>query len=338
MWWSEQHQDSLVVADADGMAYAKSLNYTAQVQYDQGQAFTTNWTEPLLPLLLFYHAGREDHFLAAGAPAQAWATASGYNRVMSVGPQGWVWPWTLAAAASAARSTGDTGGGAMLRDATAPLQHYFFDGGSTSNKTDTMLVGTRATTQTVRADWVANTSSCGYSFHPKSCGYSFERIDSLYPTQRWQQWPVIADADLPPGMPFEHSTLFNRMLLSERVGLYDYTAADTWYPSQASNGDLYSIFTDGEVGFYSRGAELINDPPPLPLNNKTSHVRELTMPSSMFCCSSCPAQHGNVNTGSAILRGDDPFRMEVLAVGCTPGTRTVSVDTYNPSCVWEQYF
>ena len=249
------------------------------------------------------------HFVGASPQARAWAATNGYQPVPSLGPQGWVWPW----------SVNSDGPAPLIRDGTAPLQHFF-----SSHSNDTMLVAERATMQTTRAD---GSSTCSSSFHKHSCGYSFVRIDALYPTQRWTSFPgSLPNASaLPPpsttgqACPFERSEVFNRVVFSDRVGHYPSTAADTWYPSWGADDILYSIFTDGEVGFRSRGSELIaryNDPtsPDHALaENYTNRDRELTMPASIFCCSSC-AQSVR-NTGSAMLQGSDPFGLEVFPVG-----------------------
>jgi hypothetical protein len=308
LFWSERYKDSLTVSAAMGQDYAKGLIDEGYVQQgkDQGRVFTTQWSADLLPLRLFFNAVTHHHLLAASEAATTWAGVNGYVAVPN-GTQGWVWPWEVSSAMPVE-------GSRLIRDGTAPLQHFY-----SSRSGDVMLVGERSTMQTARAD---GEGTCSRSWHNSSCGYSFQRIDALYPTQRWYEWPRAADAQngstldgVPSGCPLKRSTLFNRILFSDRVSNYAMTAADTWYPSWGADDLLYSIFTDGEVGFYARGEELIRDQLPM---NKTNNDRELNMPSSIFCCSSC--RQSEANTGSAILQGRDPLSMTVQALGCSPAS------------------
>jgi hypothetical protein len=307
MFYSEQHKDSLVVSEAAGMDYAAGLSVDGYVRQtsdvDQGRVFGSQWSPELLPLRLFHNADSHHHILGASEGAATWAHEHGYSAVPN-STQGWVWPWSVSVEE----------GSPLVRDGTAPLQHFY-----SSRSGDVMLVGKRSTMQTTRAD---GEGTCSSSWHNSSCGYSFQRIDSLYPTQRWYEWPRPADGNgsttvdgVPHDCPLKRSELFNRILFSDRVSNYAMTAADTWYPSWGADDLLYSIFTDGEVGFYSRGSELIRDQLPM---NRSNNDRELSMPSSVFCCSSC--MQSEANTGSAILQGSDPFGMTVQALGCSPAS------------------
>lgn len=49
----------------------------------------------------------------------------------------------------------------------------------------------------------------------------------------------------PPGIPFQPSAAITGLVLTGRYAQYGH--ADTWYPSWASNGNLYSPWTDGTV-------------------------------------------------------------------------------------------
>src|SRR5437899_1434096 len=49
----------------------------------------------------------------------------------------------------------------------------------------------------------------------------------------------------PPECPFPRSSALSRIVFSGRSATY--TEADTWYPSWAADGDLYSSWTDGVV-------------------------------------------------------------------------------------------
>ena len=91
--------------------------------------------------------------------------------------------------------------------------------------------------------------------------------------------PVVAwGADAPTDCPFEKSEQFSGIVFTGRHKVY--TTADTWYPSWADDGNLYSPFTDGAVG----------------------KVRSSSGPK-------------NWTTGHARIAGDDPLRLEVTALG-----------------------
>lgn len=61
------------------------------------------------------------------------------------------------------------------------------------------------------------------------------------PSQAPQQWP----SEPPPGIPFQPSAAITGIVFTGRRAHYGH--ADTWYPSWASNGNLYSPWTDGAV-------------------------------------------------------------------------------------------
>jgi len=88
------------------------------------------------------------------------------------------------------------------------------------------------------------------------------------PPVGWQVWP----SEPPSDCPFEPSREITGILFT---GIHsDYRCGDTWYPSWASNGNLYSPWTDGV----------------------TDGVR---------CGSSGP----NAATGNAVMIGDDPVKL-----------------------------
>ncbi len=58
--------------------------------------------------------------------------------------------------------------------------------------------------------------------------------------------PTHYTATPPKDCPFAKSKLFTGVAFTGRYK--NYTTADTWYPSWASDGNLYSPFTDGRVG------------------------------------------------------------------------------------------
>ena len=102
--------------------------------------------------------------------------------------------------------------------------------------------------------------------------------------QPWKNlyfWETAAPEDI----PFAQSEEFSEIAFT---GLYkNYTQADTWYPSWAEDGNLYSPYTDGAVdgiqsisdgGWKEQGAE-------------------------------------NTGTGQAVISGDDPMNLEVRSLG-----------------------
>ena len=83
-------------------------------------------------------------------------------------------------------------------------------------------------------------------------------------------WP----SEIPAGCPFEQSTLFDRIYFTGRFS--DYHFGDTFYPSWAEDGNLYSPYTDGTtdgVASWSIGE--------------------------------------NAATGHVVMKGDDPLKLEV---------------------------
>jgi hypothetical protein len=94
--------------------------------------------------------------------------------------------------------------------------------------------------------------------------------------------PLLWPSEPPKDMPFEQS--------KELVGILftcvhsDYRAADTWYPSWASDDNLYSPWTDGQTD-------------------------------GMNSSSSGP----DATTGQAVMIGNDPVNLEIKALGTTKG-------------------
>lgn len=94
----------------------------------------------------------------------------------------------------------------------------------------------------------------------------------------YRVWPSQPPADC----PFSRSTDITGIALTGRHA--GYADADTWYPSWAANGNLYSPWTDGKVnniGSFSGGAK--------------------------------------ATTGYATIIGDDPLHLAITDVGVYPG-------------------
>ncbi len=91
-------------------------------------------------------------------------------------------------------------------------------------------------------------------------------------------WP----SEPPAACPFQKSTDITGVAFTGRH--IRYANADTWYPSWAANGNLYSPWTDGKVGNVSSGS-----------GGK------------------------NATTGYATILGDDPLHLEIIDAGTYPG-------------------
>jgi len=77
----------------------------------------------------------------------------------------------------------------------------------------------------------------------QGAGYTFDYIDSYAPAP-WVVWPNEPHA----GIPWPRSAdLLDAELEWGRNAVPPNIGADTWYPSWASDGNLYSSFTDGTV-------------------------------------------------------------------------------------------
>ncbi|MCC7205838.1 MAG: hypothetical protein IT323_00935, partial [Anaerolineae bacterium] len=103
-------------------------------------------------------------------------------------------------------------------------------------------------------------------------------------------WPSTP----PPGCPFEPSRAIRGIAFTGRAA--HYTHADTWYPSWAADGNLYSPWTDGNFKY-----------PIVDINH--------------FDCSSDSRNRTNADkggksgTGNARITGNDPLRLNVEDLG-----------------------
>ncbi len=94
-------------------------------------------------------------------------------------------------------------------------------------------------------------------------------------------WP----SEPPAGCPFQKSSDITGVAFTGRH--IRYANADTWYPSWAANGNLYSPWTDGRVGSVT----------------SSSGGKKAT-------------------TGYATILGDDPLHLEIIDAGTYPGDPT----------------
>jgi hypothetical protein len=93
------------------------------------------------------------------------------------------------------------------------------------------------------------------------------------------------ETGMPDDCPFESSAELTEIGFTGRF--VNYTTADTWYPSWAADGCLYSPYTDGAV----EGVLSISDG-----DWKQQGVE-------------------NTTTGQAVILGDDPLKLEIRSLG-----------------------
>ena len=93
----------------------------------------------------------------------------------------------------------------------------------------------------------------------------------------------VAASQPPPDCPFERSAAITGVRFTGRHARY--TTADTWYPSWAADGNLYSPWTDGEVNGLKSNS---NGPKAV--------------------------------TGYATILGDDPLHLRIAGQGVYPGS------------------
>lgn len=103
-----------------------------------------------------------------------------------------------------------------------------------------------------------------------------------YEPEAWV--PAVWKSEPPPGCPFEPSREIKGMAFTGRYATY--TDADTWYPSWADDGNMYSGWTDGEIGKES-----------------------------------CHSSGGDrARTGNAKITGDDPLNLTIISLGTQPAS------------------
>lgn len=105
-------------------------------------------------------------------------------------------------------------------------------------------------------------------------------------------WP----SKLPTDCPFQPSSSFTGIAFTGRHA--EYTGADTWYPSWASDGHLCSPWTDGDFG---RQAEGSNDVATRLCSSDSRYVVN--------------GNSGLYGTGQARIEGDDPLGLQVINLG-----------------------
>lgn len=113
-------------------------------------------------------------------------------------------------------------------------------------------------------------------------------------------WP----SDAPSDCPLQRSARFTGIQFLGRWARY--TQADTWYPSWASDGNLYSPWTDGTVNG---------------IRSSSNGWRREGGP-------------GEATTGSATIIGDDPLKLTIQDVGLFKGDPTPYGGRYPSASLW----
>lgn len=233
VYYSDQHQDNVVLVSSSTNTLDKTYNYYGDDLYVQSNSPGPN----LSPLNLYFNAATNHHITTASLTGTAWAQANGYTLVAV---QGYVY---LSASAA--------GQGAL------PLEMWY-----NAQRGDHFLVGT--------AQNRANA---------QGAGYTLQYVDSFI-APSWVVWPNIPPT-VPSSIPYPPSkdlTGFNYLMGGNAVppGI----GADTWYPSWASDGNMYSSWTDGSVDGHSSGS----------------------------------GGGAKATTGYATISGDDPFNLTLSGV------------------------
>jgi GH43 family beta-xylosidase len=130
-------------------------------------------------------------------------------------------------------------------------------------------------------------------------GTPISEVPTLLPpsvTEKRAFDPLVWVSGIPADCPFERSTNLVDIEFSGQHS--DYRFADTWYPSWAADGNLYSPWTDGPLFDEHSTSDAI-----APDTNSYGGFRLV---------------RGKATTGQAILVGDDPRRLEVRSLGKVP--------------------
>lgn len=109
--------------------------------------------------------------------------------------------------------------------------------------------------------------------------------DPIWSFKNNKQNSVDLKSKVPSGCPFETSDDIKDFLFTGKFA--NYTTADTWYPSWASDGHMYSPWTDGSVhGVYKVGGK--------------------------------PECHSTTgHAGQARIEGSDPMNLKIVSLGTT---------------------
>lgn len=113
--------------------------------------------------------------------------------------------------------------------------------------------------------------------------------------------PFIWKSEPPKDCPFKTSKAITGILFTGAHS--DYSFADTWYPTWAADGNLYSPFTDGPCNEES--------------SNSSGYDQAWDASAGMF-----HSKPRKATTGQAVMIGDDPLNLTIKSLG------TVQADPY----------
>src|SRR5208337_4281733 len=96
--------------------------------------------------------------------------------------------------------------------------------------------------------WVLPLQAAGPADAKQSGSGAVERLVDAPQPKPYYAWP----SSPPAGCPFAKSDTLVGIVFTGRHA--EYTGADTWYPSWAADGNLYSSWTDGNVNGLGSGS------------------------------------------------------------------------------------
>ena len=116
--------------------------------------------------------------------------------------------------------------------------------------------------------------------------------------------PFVWPNEPPAGIPFQRSKLFTQVEFTGRYATYE--SADTWYPSWASDGNIYTPWTDGHVNGIQAGSACA-DPGCMSTTGFATVVGDnplnLTVEAAGTFASSPSPYHGRYPCGSLVFNG-----------------------------------
>jgi hypothetical protein len=104
--------------------------------------------------------------------------------------------------------------------------------------------------------------------------------------------PFKWTGNIPSGIPFKKSDKFSEIIFTDRYA--NYTNGDTWYPTWAEDGNLYSPWTDGYI-----------------LDNNQSAYVPFDKAHPDYPCNSLDYMGRAAATGQAKITGNDPLNLKI---------------------------
>lgn len=131
------------------------------------------------------------------------------------------------------------------------------------------------------------------------------------PTQKGEPAYRVWPSQVPADCPFPQSKDITGIAFTGRHK--EYAEADTWYPSWASDGDMYSPYADGTVdGIKAWGVapEIMEHP----------GIGLVTPSTKAELAKFYPTTPPETATGQAKIMGDDPLNLKVVSLGFYPAS------------------